>query len=76
MGRYDEAVKNLLKAIELKRDFPDAYNNLGAALFRRKRYGEAARAFKEAVRKNTSSNNDEFIKNLREAERLSGRGGR
>ena len=49
LGRYDEAVAVLRKAVELQPDFADAHANLGFALSQQVRLGEAITACRKAI---------------------------
>jgi len=48
--KYEEAVASNKKALELKPEWPDAYNNLGLAYAGLGRWKEAVTAYSEAVR--------------------------
>jgi tetratricopeptide (TPR) repeat protein len=47
---YEAAIRDLRRAVELQPQFPEAHNRLGRALLLRGQYGEAAEAFRTAVR--------------------------
>ena len=40
-GRFDEAIENYRKAIQINPNYPDALNNLGIALAAKGRFDEA-----------------------------------
>jgi serine/threonine-protein kinase len=48
MGRYADAVPALQRSVTIRPN-SDAYSNLGTALFYRRRFGEAAGAFRQAI---------------------------
>src|SRR6185503_6558523 len=48
--KYEEAITSLKKALELKPEWPDAYNNLGLAYAGLNRWKEAVTAYREALR--------------------------
>lgn len=47
---YEKAKEHYLKSIELRPDFPAAHNGLGAAYFCLKKYNDAEREIKNAIR--------------------------
>ncbi|NQE52135.1 Photosystem I assembly protein Ycf3, partial [ANME-1 cluster archaeon GoMg3.2] len=49
LGRYEEALKAIDKAIVLKPDYAEAWNNRGVALDDLGRYEEALKAFDKAI---------------------------
>ena len=49
-GQYDRAVGMYKKAIQVEPDFATAYDALGAAYVRQRRYTEAAESFRAAIR--------------------------
>ncbi len=51
-GRNDEAYRSLVKAIELKPNYPDAYNNLGIALANKGMPDAAIEMFSRSIRLN------------------------
>ncbi|WP_146695774.1 tetratricopeptide repeat protein [Orientia tsutsugamushi] len=50
LEQYQEAIENFDFAIKYKPDFPDAYNNKGAALCTLKQYQEAIENFDFAIK--------------------------
>ncbi len=54
--RPEDAVRHLLKAIEIHHDFDMAYNDLGVQYLRLKRSGEALGAFRTALQINSNFN--------------------
>ena len=49
-GDLNEAREELLQAVGLKPDYPEAYHNLGVTLARMKRLDQAGDAFRQAIR--------------------------
>jgi tetratricopeptide (TPR) repeat protein len=49
LGKYDQAIRQIKQAIELKQDFTEAYNNLGVVLRKIDRFDEAIVAFRKAL---------------------------
>ncbi len=49
LGKYEDAIKDNTRAIELRPGFSEAYNNRGIALSALKRYDEAVRDFTAAL---------------------------
>ena len=49
MGRFEDAVASFRRAIDLKPNFPEAYNNLGGALKETGEFGQAIAAFNKAL---------------------------
>lgn len=50
LGRHEEAIRVLQKAIKLQKIFPEAYNNLGIALQHNGAIIESIAAFRQAIR--------------------------
>jgi Tfp pilus assembly protein PilF len=48
-GSCENALPHFLKAIELRKEYADAYNNLGSCAFRKGDYEDAIRYFRRAV---------------------------
>jgi len=48
-GRVDDAVASYRRALQLKPDYPEAHNNLGAALSTQRRREEAMAAYRRAI---------------------------
>jgi len=46
---YDEAIRDLRRALDLQKDFPAAHNRLGLALLMKSQFAAAAREFRAAV---------------------------
>ena len=61
MKRYQEALRDFDKAIELKPDYTLAYNNRGVTYFKMKRYDEALRDFERSLA--LDPNNAQFSTN-------------
>jgi len=51
-GMYDEAMAEFKKAIMIKADYPEAYNNLGVIYRQKAMYNDAITCFNEAIRLN------------------------
>ena len=49
LTKYEDAISNLKKAIELKENFPDAHNNLGTLYNNLKEYSKAIKSFEKAI---------------------------
>ena len=49
IGKFDDAVENYKKAIALKPDFAEAYNNLGATLYDLDKLEEALKYINQAI---------------------------
>jgi tetratricopeptide (TPR) repeat protein len=49
LNKYEDAIKKLEKAIELKPDYSDAYLNLGISLNALDKYEDAIKNFKIAL---------------------------
>jgi len=49
-GMYDEAMAEFKKAIMIKADYPEAYNNLGVIYRQKAMYDDAVTCFSEALR--------------------------
>ena len=49
LGKYEEAIKDYDKAIELDPDYSDAYNNRGLAKYYLDKYGEAIKDFNKVI---------------------------
>lgn len=49
-GNYEDAVKSYQQAVKLKKDYSEAYYNLGDAYFQLKQYKQAIEAYKQAIR--------------------------
>jgi tetratricopeptide (TPR) repeat protein len=49
MGKYSEAEQEFKKAIEIKPNMVQAYNNLGIVLTAQKRYDEAIKFYNRAI---------------------------
>jgi hypothetical protein len=49
LNRYEEALESYSRALELKPDYPDAYNNRGITLHDLKRYEEALESYSRAL---------------------------
>lgn len=49
-GKFDEAAEAFKQAIKLKKDYPEAYNNLGDCYFQLEFFKEAIEAYKHVVR--------------------------
>jgi tetratricopeptide (TPR) repeat protein len=60
--RDREAKKEYETALKLDKSYPEAYNNLGALLYREQRYGPAVREYRKALRINET--NASFHSNL------------
>lgn len=50
LGRFDEAVAHLRRALQVRPDYPEAHNNLGIGLGETGRLGEAEVSFRAALR--------------------------
>lgn len=50
LGRLDEGEKEFRRALEMKPDFPEALNNLGAVYLARKRFADAVPPLEKAAR--------------------------
>ena len=50
MARFNEARKDLERAIKNDRQFADAYNNLGVIYYLQKKYGKAIKQYEEAIK--------------------------
>ena len=50
MQQYDEAIADYNKAIKMKPDFAEAYNNLGYVYFTQTEYKLAIKEFEKAVK--------------------------
>jgi len=61
-GRFDEAIENYYKAIQINPDYPDAQYNLGIALAAKGRSDEAIENYRNAIQINP--NNCEALDNL------------
>jgi arylsulfatase A-like enzyme/Flp pilus assembly protein TadD len=85
LGRYDLAVQHLTEALRLKSDWPEVYDELGAAYYKQEKLEQAMQNWKEALRYRPDwpeahnhlalafykqGNIDEAIKHWREALRL------
>jgi predicted O-linked N-acetylglucosamine transferase (SPINDLY family) len=70
LGRLDDAEASLRRAVALRSDFSQAYENLGAVLMMRGRADEAAQCFREAIR--LSPRAASAFANLAHADRVRG----
>jgi len=50
MGRTEEAIKNLKRALEIEPGLEEAHNNLGVIQLRGEKYEEAIESFNEAIK--------------------------
>ena len=69
LDRYDEAETNYKKAIELKPDYAEAYNNLGVTLKKLGKFTEAIDSYKQAIKlkpdyTEARINRDDLVKNF------------
>lgn len=62
LGRVDEAIDVIKKAIELKKDFIDAYHDLAYVLYENGQYEEAKRCLKEGLSKATTPEMSQLLK--------------
>ena len=51
-GRFDEAIENYRKAIQINPNYSEALNNLGVALADKGRFDEAIENFRKAIQIN------------------------
>jgi tetratricopeptide (TPR) repeat protein len=49
LGKLDESIEDLKKAVEMKQDKAAAHNNLGLSLFEKEDFGEALLEFSKAI---------------------------
>ena len=49
IGKFDEAIEAYKKAISLKPDYAEAYNNMGSGLKDQGKFDEAIDAYKKAI---------------------------
>ena len=54
-GNYQDAVKSYTQAVKLKKDYAEAYYNLGDAYLQLKQYKQAFEAYKQAVKHQPNS---------------------
>ena len=47
--KYDQAIFNLEKSININSNYPDSYNNLGVSLAETKKYSEALEKYNKAI---------------------------
>ncbi len=48
-GRWDQAIREYMKALEIRPDFAEAYNNLGIAYDEKRVYEDGLRCYKRAI---------------------------
>ena len=50
VGRYEEAIESCRRAIQLRPELAEAYNNLAWSYYKQNRYAEAVESCKQAIR--------------------------
>ena len=50
MGKTEDAVNNIKKALEIEPELQEAYNNLGVVQLKGEKYKEAVESFNEAIK--------------------------